>query len=190
MKEYKDYWFHIKGSLIGCLYGLPACLLAGFLVMILPNNKSNDKPKKITGNKIDTNTIILEKELSEQNDYIESEYDKMKTITNIYVTINGKTYDAKLEENETAQSFANMLPEEFQMNELNGNEKYVNLDNTFPTNSYYPKYIEAGDIMLYGSNCLVVFYKSFDTTFSYTKIGHIENLPDLGNKNITIKFEE
>ena len=25
--------------------------------------------------------------------------------------------------------------------------------------------------------------------YSYTKIGHIENLPNLGDKNITIKFE-
>ena len=35
---------------------------------------------------------------------------------------------------------------------------------------------------------LVVFYKSFDTSYSYTKIGHIENLQDLENKNETIKF--
>ena len=35
MKEYKDYWFHIKGALKGCLYGLPACLLVGALVMII-----------------------------------------------------------------------------------------------------------------------------------------------------------
>ena len=26
---YKDYWFHIKGSLIGMALGLPACLIAG-----------------------------------------------------------------------------------------------------------------------------------------------------------------
>ena len=44
--------------------------------------------------------------------------------------------------------------------------------------------------MLYGNNCLVVFYKSFDTSYSYTKIGHIENLPDLEDKNIIIKFEK
>lgn len=43
--------------------------------------------------------------------------------------------------------------------------------------------------MLYGNNCLVVFYKSFDTSYSYTKIGHIDNLSDLGSRNITIKFE-
>ncbi len=34
MKEYKDYWFHIKGTLIGMLYGIPACLLVGLLVLI------------------------------------------------------------------------------------------------------------------------------------------------------------
>ena len=33
MKEYKDYWFHIKGALIGCLYGIPASLLIGLFVM-------------------------------------------------------------------------------------------------------------------------------------------------------------
>ena len=34
MKEYKDYWFHIKGAFKGCLYGLPACLVVGLLVMM------------------------------------------------------------------------------------------------------------------------------------------------------------
>ena len=107
---------------------------------------------------------------------------------NIKAVIDNETYNAKLEENETAQAFMNMLPQEYNMNELNGNEKYIYLDNTFPTNSYNPKHIEKGDIMLYGNNCLVVFYKSFDTSYSYTKIGHIENLQDLENKNVTIKF--
>ena len=107
---------------------------------------------------------------------------------NIKAVIDNETYNAKLEENETAQAFMNMLPQEYNMSELNGNEKYIYLDNTFPTNSYNPKHIEKGDIMLYGNNCLVVFYKSFDTSYSYTKIGHIENLQDLENKNVTIKF--
>ena len=34
MKEYKDYWFHIKGAMIGMLYGIPACLLVGLIVLI------------------------------------------------------------------------------------------------------------------------------------------------------------
>ena len=108
---------------------------------------------------------------------------------NVNVVIYEKKYNVILEDNKTVQEFINLLPKEFDMEDLNENEKYIYLDKTLPTNSYNPKHIEKGDIMLYGNNCLVVFYKSFDTSYSYTKIGHIENLPDLENKNITIKFE-
>ena len=31
---YKDYWFHIKGSLIGMVLGLAACLIAGMFCQI------------------------------------------------------------------------------------------------------------------------------------------------------------
>ncbi len=34
MKEYKDYLFHIKGSLKGALFGILACLLVELLVMV------------------------------------------------------------------------------------------------------------------------------------------------------------
>ena len=44
--------------------------------------------------------------------------------------------------------------------------------------------------MLFGNNCLVIFYESFDTTYSYTKIGHIDNLDNLENGNIKVKFEK
>lgn len=120
----------------------------------------------------------------------ESEYDTMEMITNINITINDKNYHVTLEENETAQAFAKLLPLEFNMSELNGNEKYIYMDNTLPTNPSNPKHIVAGDIMLYGNNCLVIFYKSFDTSYRYTKIGHINNLPDLDNENINVKFEK
>lgn len=36
VKDYKDYLFHIKASLIGMLLGLPVCLIAGFVCQILP----------------------------------------------------------------------------------------------------------------------------------------------------------
>ena len=149
---------------------------------------SNNKEEQNKNNHQTENTVIKINQKNYTNtSNIESEN---KLISNIQVIINGKTYNARIEENETAQSFVNMLPVEYNMSELNGNEKYVYLDYTLPTNSYNPKHIEAGDIMLYGNNCLVVFYKSFDTPCSYTKIGHIENLSDLGNKSIIIKFEK
>ena len=106
------------------------------------------------------------------------------------VFINDNKYNMTFEENETAQYLIDMLPQDFKMSDLHGNEKYVYLDDVFPTDSYNPNHINTGDVMLYGNNCLVVFYKSFDTSYSYTKIGHIEGLPDLGTGDITIKFKK
>ena len=111
-------------------------------------------------------------------------------MSNIKVTIDDKTYNLNLENNNTVEEFINLLPQEYNMNDLNGNEKYVNMDNTLSTNSYNPKHIEKGDVMLFGNNCLVIFYESFDTEYSYTKIGHIDNLDDLGNGSIIAKFEK
>ncbi len=107
----------------------------------------------------------------------------------VKVLIDKKEYTINLEDNETAKEFVNMLPLELNMNELNGNEKYIYLDTTLPTNSSNSKRINVGDVMLYGDNCLVIFYKSFDTSYSYTKIGHIDNLANLGNDSISVKFE-
>lgn len=113
-----------------------------------------------------------------------------EVIKSVKAIINGKEYVINLEDNETANSFANLLPQELNMSELNGNEKYIYLDTTLPTNSSNQKRINTGDVMLYGNNCLVIFYKSFDTSYSYTKIGHIDNLPNLGNDSISVKFEK
>ncbi len=111
-------------------------------------------------------------------------------VYNIKVTINSKTYELKLENNNTVEEFIELLPQAFTMNDLNGNEKYVYMDKTLITNVYSPKYIEKGDVMLYGNNCLVIFYKSFDTSYSYTKIGHIDNLENLEDGRINVKFEK
>ena len=117
--------------------------------------------------------------------------DNIKEVkSSVKIVIDEKEFIIDLEDNETVKSFINMLPLELNMKELNGNEKYVYLDNSLPTNSYNPKHIEKGDVMLYGNNCLVIFYKSFDTSYSYTKIGHIDNLENLGNENINVKIKE
>ncbi len=117
-----------------------------------------------------------------QNNNIGEEIDSVK------IMIDEKEYIINLENNETVNAFLGLLPLEFTMNELNGNEKYVYIGNYLNTNPYNPKHIEKGDVMLYGNDCLVIFYKSFDTTYNYTKIGHIDNLPDLGNGNVKVKI--
>ena len=111
-------------------------------------------------------------------------------VNNIKLTINNKTYNLILEDNNTVIEFINLLPQEYNMNELNGNEKYIYINSSLTTNSYNPKHIEKGDVMLYGDNCLVIFYKSFDTSYSYTKIGHINNIQDLGNNNVKVIFKK
>lgn len=117
-----------------------------------------------------------------------------KSVTSIEIMIADKVFTAQLYKNETAQAFADMLPLTLNMNELHGNEKYYNLSKSLPTDHSRAEKINTGDIMLYGNDCLVLFYDSFFTNYSYTKIGYIENPTDLadavGSGNITISFEK
>ncbi len=134
------------------------------------------------------NSVNIDKNVNE--DYESKVDNDMEIIKNINVIIDGKKYNVNIEDNETAKTFVSILPQEFNMNELNGNEKYFYMNESLQANPSNPKYIEKGDVMLYGENCLVIFYKSFNTSYSYTKIGHIDNLPNLGNGSITAKFEK
>ena len=86
-----------------------------------------------------------------------------------------------------------MFPLTIKMSELNGNEKYYYLDKSLPSNPKKVGSITAGDVMLYGDDCVVIFYKSFSTSYKYTKIGHITN-PDklpkaLGSGSVKVMFE-
>ncbi len=117
----------------------------------------------------------------------------MASEMNINVTIGSTTFAATIEDSETGRAFYDMLPLTLNMSELNGNEKYCYLDTSLPTASYRPGTINAGDIMLYGSSCVVLFYETFNSGYSYTRIGAVIN-PDglaqaLGSGNVTVKFE-
>lgn len=112
---------------------------------------------------------------------------------NIKITIGNKIFTASLENNKTAEAFKNSLPLTINMIELNGNEKYGELSNPLPTASKNPGKIDVGDLMLYGNQTLVLFYKSFTTSYSYTniaKLNHSEMLYEaIGDGNLTIKIE-
>ena len=107
--------------------------------------------------------------------------------------INDKEFTATIYDNETSAALKSRLPLTLDMNELNGNEKYFYLQDSLPTNTERVGTINAGDIMLYGSDCIVLFYKSFDTPYSYTRIGHIDDTSGLaeavGVGNVTVTFE-
>lgn len=110
----------------------------------------------------------------------------------LYLMIGETKFSATLENNETTKELLQRLPLEIEMKELNGNEKYYYFDEHLPRNASLVNKINVGDIMLFGDNCLVIFYQSFATSYSYTKLGKIDN-PDslaevLGSGNIKVKI--
>lgn len=115
-----------------------------------------------------------------------------KEQVNMWMTINGNRFEVLAEDNATAHAFAAQLPLTLNMEDLHSNEKHAQLPSALPTNASRVNTIHNGDIMLYGSSTLVVFYKSFPSSYSYTRIGRLsqpDKLADiLGQGNVQIKF--
>lgn len=113
---------------------------------------------------------------------------------NITIRVGKHGFSATLEDNATARAFSALLPMTVTMNELNGNEKYHYLSENLPTDSYRPGTIQNGDLMLYGSNCVVLFYETFSSSYSYTRIGKLDNpsglATALGRGNVTVTLEK
>lgn len=113
----------------------------------------------------------------------------------IKITVNSHTFTATLLNNNTAKAFKKMLPLTINMSELNGNEKYYDFPNSLPTNSSNLETIKNGDLMLYGAKTLVLLYQSFSTSYSYTKLGTIDDVTGLeaalssGNATVTFEFK-
>ena len=112
----------------------------------------------------------------------------------IKIKVGSQTFTATLLDNNSAKAFKEMLPLTINMVELNNNEKYYDLPNSLPTNSSNPGTIKNGDLMLYGSKTLVLFYKTFSTSYSYTKLGAVDDITGLasalGSGNVTVTFEK
>ncbi|MFR9189351.1 MAG: cyclophilin-like fold protein [Anaerotruncus massiliensis (ex Togo et al. 2019)] len=108
------------------------------------------------------------------------------------VTVGGQTFLARLYDSGAARALAERLPLTLEMSEMNGNEKYCYLDDGLPTDSRVPSQIRAGDLMLYGADCLVLFYESFSTTYRYTPLGRVEDAPGLadalGSGGVAVSF--
>ena len=106
--------------------------------------------------------------------------------------IGNSTFTATLYDNATVLAFKSLLPLTANMVELNGNEKFVDLPRSLPANASNPGTIQNGDLMLYGSDTLVLFYESFTTPYSYTRLGYIEDVSGLadtlGSGSIQVTF--
>lgn len=113
---------------------------------------------------------------------------------NIRMVVGSRTFTVSLYDNSTAEAILAMLPITMNMGEMNSNEKYYDLPNPLPTTAIRPGTIRNGDIMLYGSRTFVLFYETFSTSYSYTRIGRVDNFSGLkaalGGSNVTVRFEQ
>jgi hypothetical protein len=79
------------------------------------------------------------------------------------------------------------------MIELNGNEKYASLSDPLPKNEESPEKIRKCDLMLWQDDTLVIFCKTFKTSYSYTRLGRIDDPSGLdialGSADVTVTFE-
>jgi hypothetical protein len=110
----------------------------------------------------------------------------------MWMTVGEHRFAITLADTEAARAFAAMLPLTIDMPDLNGNEKHAKLPRALPTSSIRPGTIRNGDLMLYGSQTLVVFYLTFDSVYSYTPLGQVGATTDLaralGSGTARIRF--
>lgn len=99
--------------------------------------------------------------------------------TRMWMTIGEHRFAITLAHTEAARAFAALLPLTIDMSDLNDNEKYAELPKSLPTNASRAGTIRNGDLMLYGSQTLVVFYLTFNSSYSYTRLGQVDDPANL-----------
>lgn len=112
----------------------------------------------------------------------------------IWLSVGKRRFAVTLADTEAARAFASMLPLTLDMEELNGNEKKKELSNSLSTDASRPGMIRTGDLLLWGARTVVIFYLTFDSSYSYTRLGRID-APDslaetLGRQDVQVVFSK
>ncbi|MGP5561697.1 cyclophilin-like fold protein [Vreelandella alkaliphila] len=110
----------------------------------------------------------------------------------MWMTVGERRFSITLADTEAAHAFAALMPISMDMGDLHGNEKYADLPQALPTDASRPGTIHNGDLMLYGTKTLVVFYLTFDSAYSYTHLGRVDDtdglIQALGRDSVRIDF--
>lgn len=127
-------------------------------------------------------------EVNEKGDEAE-----MENLLTLNLQIGGEVFTARLYVNDTTQALLELLPLTIDMEDLHSNEKFYYLSDSLPTDSESPGGINAGDIMLYGDDCLVFFYEDLTTSHNYTRLGYIEDVERfthaIGEGEVTVALD-
>ena len=113
-------------------------------------------------------------------------------VENMNVQVGDVVFSATLEENEAVSALVEMMRESpvvIQMSDYSGFEKVGSLGIRLPASNSQTT-TQAGDIVLYNGNQIVIFYGS--NSWSYTRLGHIDDLTGwedaLGSGDVTVIF--
>jgi hypothetical protein len=93
----------------------------------------------------------------------------------MWMIVGERRFTVTLTDSASGYAFAEMLPLTLDMPDLNGNEKHAKLPKALPANPTSPGMIRDGDLMLYGAHTLVVFYKTFASPYSYSRLGRVDD---------------
>lgn len=110
-------------------------------------------------------------------------------VTKLKIDVGGQTFTATLEQNDATAALIAMLPVTLSMSDYSGFEKVGSLGANLPTNNAQTT-TQAGDIVLYNGNQIVIFYGS--NSWSYTRLAHVDDLTGwveaLGSGDVTVTF--
>lgn len=146
----------------------------------------------------ETNTTETESIQSEENEAEdvsaisseEGQNTKEDTEMKLQIEAGGSTFTATLEDNEAVTALVEMLEDEpivIEMDDYSGFEKVGSLGTSLPASNSQMT-TQAGDIVLYNSSQIVMFYGS--NSWSYTKLAEVDDLTGwedaLGSGSLTV----
>ena len=143
----------------------------------------------------DTETEIeaeTEEEAADTSSSDETDNEEGTGAMTMNVQVGDASFTAALEENDAVSALIEMMeegPVTIEMDDYSGFEKVGPLGTSLPASNSQTT-TQAGDIVLYQGNQIVMFYGS--NSWSYTRIGHITDLTGweeaLGSGSVTVTF--